>query len=232
MKRFVVVTGTDTGVGKTTVSVALLAAWAQLGFSVRPLKPIETGLDERTVDCDADRLAQAVGLDGKETAWLRFRLPVAPEAAARAEGRSIDPAALVAACRQVPGEHILIEGAGGLLVPIAPGFVVADLAKALGARLLVVARTRLGTINHTLLSLSEAKRRGLTVAGLVLNRTIEAIGPEEQDNVSLLHAHAGSDQPDPLGPLPFSRSQDPAVLGALAAAHLPVADLFARAFGD
>ena len=112
------------------------------------------------------------------------------------------------------------------------GFVVADLAKALGARLLVVARTRLGTINHTLLSLSEAKRRGLTVAGLVLNRTIEAIGPEEQDNVSLLRAHAGSDQPDPLGPLPFSRSQDPAVLGALAAAHLPVADLFARAFGD
>ena len=232
MKRFLLVTGTDTGVGKTTVSVALLAAWRRRGHLVRPQKPIETGLDDRSTESDAFRLAQAVGIDGHATSWLRFRRPVAPDAAARAEGQVIDPDRLIAHCRQLPGDHILIEGAGGLLVPIAKGFVVADLAQSLGARLLVVARTRLGTINHTLLTLHEAQRRGLCVAGLVLNRTVDEIGPEETDNVRLLREHADGGTPDPIGPLPFSESQAPDVLAALAEAHLPVGDLFLRAFAE
>ncbi len=229
MKRFVVVTGTDTGVGKTTVSVALLAAWARRGFTVRPFKPIETGVEDGDQSSDADRLAQAVGLTRAETSWLRFRSPIAPEAAAAAEDRKIDPQTLVDRCLTLPGERILIEGAGGLLVPIAPGFVFADLARALGARLIVVARTRLGTINHTLLTLAEARWRGIPVASVVLSRTIEAVGPEEADNERLLRAHGAGDL---VGPLPFSAHQEPATLAALAEAHLPVATLFGQAFGD
>ncbi len=229
MKRFVLVTGTDTGVGKTTVSVALLSAWAKRGLLVRPCKPLETGVEDGDMHSDADRLAQAVGLSRAETSWLRFRAPVAPEAAAAAEGRPIDPQTLVDRCLMLPGDRILIEGAGGLLVPIAPGFLFADLARALGARLLVVARTRLGTINHTLLTLAEARWRGLVVASVVLNRTIEAAGPEETDNVRLLRSHGGI---DPAGPLPFSAIQEPMSLAALAEAHLPVAALYDRAFGE
>ena len=98
----------------------LFAAWRRRGHLVRPQKPIETGLDDRSTESDAFRLAQAVGIDGHATSWLRFRLPVALEVAARAEGQVIDPDRLIAHCRQqLPGDHILIEGAGGLLVPIA-----------------------------------------------------------------------------------------------------------------
>ncbi len=228
MKRVVVVTGTDTGVGKTTISVALLGAWARRGWLVRPFKPIETGLCERSVDSDAARLAQAVALTEQQASYLRFQLPVAPEAAAAAEGLRIDPDRLVAACRELPGELILIEGAGGLLVPIAPGFVVADLALALGARLLVVGRTQLGTINHTLLTLAESQRRGLSVAGVILNRLRAEVGPEEADTLRLIASHGGI---APLGPFPWSEQQDGDTLATLAVQHLPIDALFERAFG-
>ena len=150
MKRVLFVTGTDTGVGKTTVSVALLAAWAKTGRVVRPLKPIETGMTDHTEGSDAARLAAAVGLRENDTMLWRFALPAAPESAAMAEGKRIDLGQLIAAIQQLPGENLLIEGAGGLLVPVAPGVVMADLAQALGARLLIVGRTQLGTINNTI----------------------------------------------------------------------------------
>ena len=227
MKRVVLVTGTDTGVGKTTISVALLGAWARRGWRVRPYKPIETGLCERSVDSDASRLALAVGLQEPQTAYLRFKMPVAPEAAAAAERKRIDVDRLVEACRTLPGDCILIEGAGGLLVPIAPGFVVADLALALGARLLLVGRTQLGTINHTLLTLAEARRRGLLVCGVILNRLRADIGPEESDTLRLIASHGGI---TPLGPFPWSEQQDGDTLATLAARHLPIEALFDQAF--
>ncbi len=227
MKRFVVVSGTDTGVGKTTISVALLAAWARRGWTVRPCKPIETGISDRSVGTDAARLAEAVGLVESQTAIMRFSLPVAPEAAAIAEGQAIDPDQLIAQCQQLPGDRILIEGAGGLLVPIAPGFVFADLVQALGASLLVVGRTRLGTINHTLLTLSEAARRSLPIAGIVLNQLSDDKGPEDEDNARLIAQHGGL---TPLGPFPWSPQQDAQTLAALAEQHLPIAQLFAQSF--
>lgn len=227
MKRVLFVTGTDTGVGKTTVSVALLAAWAKTGRVVRPLKPIETGMTDHTEGSDAARLAAAVGLRENDTMLWRFALPAAPESAAMAEGKRIDLGQLIAAIQQLPGENLLIEGAGGLLVPVAPGVVMADLAQALGARLLIVGRTQLGTINHTLLTLAESQRRGLPVCALILNRLGEAVGPQEADTAARIAAHGGV---GPLGPFPFSRQQDPVTLAALAAQHLPIDALFERAF--
>lgn len=227
MKRVLFVTGTDTGVGKTTVSVALLAAWAKTGRVVRPCKPIETGVTDHTEGSDAARLAAAVGLHENDTMLWRFALPAAPESAAMAEGKRLDLGQLIAAIQRVPGENLLIEGAGGLLVPVAPGVVMADLAQALGARLLIVGRTRLGTINHTLLTLAESQRRGLPVCALILNRLGEEVGPQEADTAARIAAHGGV---GPLGPFPFSRQQDPATLAALAAQHLPIDALFERAF--
>lgn len=235
MGRVLFVTGTDTGVGKTAVSAALLAAWHKLGRPVTPLKPLETGCAPERPGEDAARLAAAAGTDPAGAALLRFAEPLCPEAAARATGQPpIDRAALLAACRAHTTSPTLIEGAGGLLVPIAPGYTMADLAGDLaadpGASVLVVARTRLGTLNHTLLTLRECRRRGLRVLAVVLNRTDPTIGPEERDNAELLRAHG---EVEVLGPLPFLGAQ-PATeaLAAAALRVLPAAWLHDLAFGS
>ncbi len=230
--RFLFVTGTDTSVGKTTVSRALLAAWRARDLRVLPLKPIETGCGESLVAADAQQLAVAAGSDPATTCLLRYALPVSPESAARATGTAIDPQALLHSCRELcraaGAEHVLIEGAGGLLVPIAPGYTMADLAADLGARVLLVARTRLGTLNHTLLSLAECRRRSLPVVGVVLNRTDTTRGPEDADNPALLRAHG---RVEVLGPLPYLPAASLADLQAAAQAHLPIARLHELAFG-
>ncbi|MFO0576308.1 MAG: dethiobiotin synthase [Polyangia bacterium] len=242
MARVLFVTGTDTGVGKTAVSAALLAAWRELGRPVTPLKPLETGCAPERPGEDAARLAAAAGTDPADAGLLRFAEPLCPEAAARAAGqRPMDRAAraaLLAACRARATSPTLIEGAGGLLVPIGPGYTMADLATDLaadpGASVLVVARTRLGTLNHTLLTLRECRRRGLRVLAVVLNRTDPTIGPEERDNAELLRVHGDVEV---LGPLPFLPAP-PATgqitteqLAAAALQTLPVAWLHDLAFG-
>ena len=231
--RFLFVTGTDTNVGKTTVARALLAAWRARDLRVLPLKPIETGCGEAMLAADAALLAAAAASDPATACLLRYALPLSPEAAARASGAALDPGELVAGClaisRAAAAEHVLVEGAGGLLVPIAPGYTMADLAAELGARVLLVARTRLGTLNHCLLSLAECRRRGLPVVGVVLNRTDAIRGPEDADNPALLRAHG---RVEILGPLPYVPTASLADLQAAAQAHLPIARLHELAFAD
>lgn len=222
------VTGTDTGVGKTTAGCALLAAFCKLGLPASPLKPLETGCPPDSVGPDATRLAAAAGTDPARAGLLRFAEPICPEAASRAEDRPIDLPALLATCRERAAEPTLIEGAGGLLVPIAPGYTMADLAADLGARVLIVARTRLGTLNHTLLTLAECRRRRLPVIGVLFNRTDEVIGPEERDNAELLAAHGGVEI---LGTLPYLREISQEELAEAAIRELPIARLYQRAFG-
>lgn len=231
--RFLFVTGTDTDVGKTTVARALLAVWRARGLRVLPLKPIETGCGDSMVAADAAALALAAGSDPATTCLLRYPLPLSPEAAARATGAAIDPKALVAgclaACRAASAEHVLVEGAGGLLVPIAPGYTMADLAVDLQARVLLVSRTRLGMLNHCLLSIAECRRRGLPVIGVVLNRTDATRGPEDADNPALLRAHG---RVEVLGPLPLVPTASLTDLQAAAQAHLPIARLHELAFAE
>lgn len=229
--RFLFVSGTDTDVGKTTVARSLLAAWRTRGLPVLPLKPIETGCGEAMVAADAAALAAAAGSDPATTCILRYAPPVSPEAAARATGAAIDPKALLASCLRAASaagaEHVLVEGAGGLLVPIAPGYTMADLASELEARVLLVSRTRLGMLNHCLLSIAECRRRGLPVIGVVLNRTDATRGPEDADNPALLRAHG---RVEVLGPLPHVPAASLADLQAAAQAHLPIARLHELAF--
>jgi dethiobiotin synthetase len=174
------VTGTDTGVGKTTVARAILRAARARGLATAAMKPVESGCTTRTVagaatlvPADAEALAAEAtsGIPLDLLCPFRYAAPVAPGIAAERAGQPIEMARILA-CREeivrtTTPDLLLIEGAGGLLVPLGAGRTVADLARALGAPLLIVARDALGTINHTLLTVEVARTRGLEIGGVV-----------------------------------------------------------------
>ena len=158
IKRFVV-SGTDTGVGKTVIAAGLAG---HLG--ARYWTPIQAGLVDET-DSEAVRRLTEGRAQVLPEAW-RLTTPCSPHEAARIDGVRIDPAALALPKCDGP---LVVEGAGGLLVPIAGRSSFADLARELDARLLLVVGARLGAINHALLSLEAAAARGIPVAGFVVN---------------------------------------------------------------
>ena len=171
------VTGTDTGCGKTAVAVAIAAAARRAGLRVRALKPVETGCLEsegpHRLAADADALARAAGdaSPPERVCPYRLRLPAAPEIAARVEGVTIDPTAIEKLFLEAREESdlVVVEGAGGLLVPIVSELDMAGLARRLELPLVVVARASLGTLNHTRLTLEAAERRGLRTLGLAIS---------------------------------------------------------------
>lgn len=184
------VTGTDTGVGKTTVAVAILEEAARRGLLTAAMKPAEsgcpTGPDGALAPEDARKLQAACTLELALDAICPFRYaePVAPGVAAARTGQPIDRAVILDRWRTLQAltpDLLLAEGAGGLLVPIGPGALVADLAMDLGAPLLIVARESLGTINHTLLTIEAARGRGLRVDAVILN---PADGPTPETAVA------------------------------------------------
>jgi len=167
------ITGTDTGVGKTLVGCAIAERLRHRGVDVGVMKPIETGVAQPQGPLDAIALMESAGVDDPLdlVCPVQLALPAAPDVAAEAEGRSIDLGIVRSAFDALRLRHelVLVEGAGGLLVPIANGFTMADLARDLGLPLLVVARGRLGTVNHTLLTIEVAAGRGLPIAGVVIS---------------------------------------------------------------
>jgi dethiobiotin synthetase len=166
------VTGTDTGVGKTVLAAALAAALRAQGVRVGAFKPVVTGLDEPEPGRPPDHelLGAAAGIAPAAVAPLRFGPPVSPHLAAELAGTAIDPAEVVAAARAAgaAAEALVVEGVGGLLVPLTPDFTVRDLAVALGLPVVVAARPGLGTISHTLLTVEAARAAGLDVRAVVL----------------------------------------------------------------
>jgi dethiobiotin synthetase len=169
--RGVFVTGTDTGVGKTILAGALVAAMAAEGEPVRAHKPAVTGLDEPSGSWPRDHelLGAAAGMSAEQVTPLRYGPAVSPHLAAELAGERVDPAELVSAARSAGERGLLVlEGAGGLLSPLAEGYTVCDLAVALGLPLLIAARPGLGTINHSLLTLRAARAAGLDVRAVVL----------------------------------------------------------------
>ena len=166
------VTGTDTGVGKTVVTGAVALALRARGIDVALAKPIQTGGLASDPNGDAALLAGWLGLpDPHEICPFSFAPPVAPLVAARMERRALALDDVVDHVRGLASgrDAVMVEGVGGLLVPLGEGWDVADLAGALGLPLLVVARPGLGTVNHTLLTLAAAASRGLGVLGVILN---------------------------------------------------------------
>lgn len=180
--RGVFITGTDTGVGKTHCGVALARALVAQGLRIRARKPVESGCP--LVDGELqpqDALAYAAASGEPLDAVCRWRLAAAlsPERAARLEGVDYRLADLAAHCRAgvAADDFLLVEGAGGFLSPIAPDGLNADLALALRLPVLLVGADRLGAI-HQVLATSEAiERRGLALAGVVLNRVAPQSDP-------------------------------------------------------
>jgi dethiobiotin synthetase len=169
--RGLFVTGTGTGVGKTVLSAALIAAMVAAGERVRAYKPVVTGLGqarEGSWPADHELLAAMSGQRADEVASRRYRPAVSPQLAAELSGETIDPRDLVAAARCAGAGALVVEGVGGLLVPFANDFSVRDLAAQLRLPVVVAARPGLGTINHTLLTLEAARAAALDVRAVVL----------------------------------------------------------------
>jgi dethiobiotin synthetase len=172
--RGVFVTGTDTGVGKSILAAAICAALAGRGERVAALKPAVTGLDEPSGEWPADHelLAEAASADqaADAVAPYRFGPPVSPHLAAELAGERIEPPKLLAAARGAASaaDALVVEGVGGLLVPLTPGYLIRDLAVDIRLPVVIAARAGLGTINHTLLTIEAARAAGLRVAGVVM----------------------------------------------------------------
>ncbi len=185
----VFVTATDTGVGKTFIACALIRAAVRHGLRVAAMKPCETGDGD-----DGARLLAACGrpLDESLVRPYRFPVPASPEVAAQAAGATIDVDQIVAAYHSLAqqADIVVVEGAGGLLVPLAPRILMADLAARLQLPLLIVARASLGTVNHTLLTIEAARARKLDVLGVILTRATDTHGPDESSNPGAI-AHRG-----------------------------------------
>jgi dethiobiotin synthetase len=217
------IAGTDTGVGKTAVGCALARAARERGLRVRVLKPIETGCAAGP-PADALALAAAAG-DARPAAELcpyALALPAAPAAAAAAEGVAIELERIVTCYHGARrgADLVLVEGAGGLRVPIAARLDMAGLARALDLPVLVVARAALGTLNHTQLTLEAAERDGLRVLGVVVSHTAPELPAAERANLDLLPALLRAPF---LGELPHA----PAGSGSAGAAGLQLERLFA-----
>lgn len=210
MRRGLFIVGTDTGVGKTMVAAAL-ASWLRAGGrDVGVMKPVQTGcryargrwrLPDTARLVRAARVTDPVDL----VTPYRFAPPLSPLAAARRAGRRISLPRLAAAHRALARRHhiLLVEGSGGLLAPLTKRHTMADLAKRLRWPILIVARAGLGTLNHTLLTVEAARRRGLRIAGIIMNQPAHLRrDPSLAGNAALLRELTGLAV---IGPLPYRR---------------------------
>jgi dethiobiotin synthetase len=205
--RGILITGTDTGVGKTIIGCGLAATLTAQGKTVGVLKPAETGCvlrDGVLYPEDAVRLAAyaRVSLPLDQICPYRFAPPVAPSVAAELVDMTIDPQRIAAVFEEIVKQHdfTIVEGAGGLLVPLTGRYTFADLAQDLNLPLLVVVGSKLGALNHALLTLSCAQARSLPVTGYILNHPTASSDLAIQTNARTLAYLA--DAPC-LGVLPF-----------------------------
>jgi dethiobiotin synthetase len=167
------ITGTDTGVGKTWVTAGIAGVLHERRYSVGVWKPVQSGVHLGDPEADSYLLKQWSGIeeDERRIATYTFPQPVSPALAAELDGREIEVDKLLQAHRELTDSYdpLLVEGAGGLAVPLREDFLIIDLAKKLGYPLLIVGRPGLGTVNHTLQTISYAKQAGLDIIGIILN---------------------------------------------------------------
>jgi dethiobiotin synthetase len=194
------------------LAAAICAALVERGEQVAAFKPVVTGLDDPVVDWPRDHelLARAAGgrQSPAEVAPYAFGPPLSPHYAAELAGEPIEPARLLEAAST---ERLLVaEGVGGLMVPITPGYLVRDLAVDLGLPVVIAARTGLGTINHTLLTIDAARAAGLRVAGVVMTPWPNQPAPIEVSNRATVERLGGL----PVSGLPPTRPDSLAEAGA------------------
>lgn len=210
------VTGTDTGVGKSRASAALLHALARQGLRAVGMKPVAAGAERDAAgawvneDVLALRAASNLRVPPEDDNPVCLPNAVSPHIAARRAGRPIDLAPIVAAYRRLASraDAVVVEGAGGFLVPLSDTLTGGDLAEALGLPVILVVGLRLGCLNHALLTRDAIRQRGLPLAGWIANRLDPAM-PEAQANVDYLAEQLGA---PPLADWPWAPDAAPAAL--------------------
>lgn len=185
----VFIIGTDTGVGKTLIAAGLVVALQEQGIDVGVMKPLESGapcFESALIPRDAFYLKEIAGVqdDLDLINPYCFQAPLAPGVAAEKEGVEVDLQRIKSLYEELKGRHqfMVVEGAGGMLVPVAQGVLLPELIRLLNLPVLLVARSALGTINHSLLTLSYCQQEGLEVKGLVINKTNPDADPAEASN--------------------------------------------------
>jgi dethiobiotin synthetase len=194
------VTGTGTGVGKTVVSAAIARSLVAAGTGVAVFKPAVTGLaDDGEADQALLRRAARSSQTDDEIAPYRFGPPVSPHLAAELAGDQIDPSRLQAAARRASGsaDVLVVEGVGGLLVPLTLGYLVRDFARDVGLPVVIAAHPGLGTINHTLLTIEASRAVGLEVTLVVLTPWPADPSAVERSNLDAIE-RLGRVQVEPL----------------------------------
>ncbi|WP_156290662.1 dethiobiotin synthase [Oceanobacillus salinisoli] len=167
------ITGTDTGIGKTFVTAGISSSLKKQGVDVGVFKPMLSGEDRNNQGSDA-WILKTMAEDRNSIEQItpfQFKEPLSPYQAAKQEGRKVSLDDIMFAWDKIRFKHdfFLVEGAGGLAVPLGENYLVADLAKEIGFPLVIVARPNLGTINHTLLTISYAQQQGLEILGIIIN---------------------------------------------------------------
>jgi len=214
MNQAYFVAGTDTGVGKTFISCALLEAARAKGLSTMALKPVAAGCDEIEGQLQNDdaillRRHMTMELPYAQVNPIALKEPASPHISAALENRTVSAHRMLGICRgalMARPEFALVEGAGGWRVPISPRETMADLAKQLGMKVIVVVSLRLGCLNHALLTVEAIRRDGLKVAGWVANRVEPVPMRFEEENIATLKS--AMDAPF-IGSVPFVTSEGP-----------------------
>jgi dethiobiotin synthetase len=231
------IVGTDTGVGKTVVTAALAIQARTCARRLAVIKPVASGgLEEQGEPISPDARFLSACLNGRPVSEINpicLRDPLAPAVAAEREGRRIGPEEIFAAVTRAmaPADFALIEGVGGLHVPLTEDFLVSDLAEQIDLPLLIVGRLGLGTINHTRLTVDAARQRSLKVAGVVLSQTTPHAGLAEETNPDAIRRWVSAPL---LGVVPFLEGLsveegEPGPLKERAETVLPLRELFEQA---
>ena len=219
MSQAYFLTGTDTEIGKTFITCALLHRARQLGLKAAGIKPVAAGTDAAGKNDDVERIRAAgnVALAADVINQYCFAPAIAPHLAAAEAGVAIDFARIAAAraSARLEADLVIVEGVGGFRVPLGVDRDSADLAIVLGLPVILVVGLRLGCINHALLTAEAIAARGLTLAGWVANR-IDPAMPRQEENIAALAARL----PAPLlGSVPRVATGGP--VAAAASLHLP-----------
>lgn len=213
MKRGLFVTGADTDIGKSVVGAVIARLALEAGLKTGIMKPVTSGCvmrDGVRVSEDAELLAYGAGIEKlppEATPYL-FIAPVAPSVAAEKEGCRIDLERIAADYATLATAHdfMVVEGAGGLMVPLAGGLLVADLVLRLNLPVIVVARPGLGTVNHTLLTCFAARQMGLSVTGVIISGFPDEPGEAEESAPHLIGSLSGAPL---LGIFPRIEAENP-----------------------
>ena len=211
MTKGIFITGTDTGIGKTVVTASVLMILRKAGIDAVPMKPVQTGCDKSngeltTPDLDFSLAAADLDITREEKEHMcpcRFESACSPHLAARRADQTISLDDICRSFNQLVNQHeiVIVEGAGGIMVPICSELTMLDLMAIMAIPVILVARPQLGTINHTLLSLRELERAHLTVKGVIFNETSPTDwGYIEEDNRNTIENLSGIPV---IGRIPF-----------------------------